>query len=268
MFKRQYTASQIQAMIQAYRGKTIVPSRFIVPIIFTLIVMAFMYLLTLKIVFTGAFGIIAGWYSYVVIIPNEVSASYYRQSYLQRWKAINTMTQAFANKNNQALDILKLAADRAEGEFKDDLNKLVAVMLMNEPRNKVHKTFTKVEDKYYDDDIFKQFLEQIETFYIDGISDSDTFASIGKNYNDTYKETEDFINKKIALRKSVVIYLIVIFLIILMVSNGMGFANWKTVFANSGLGNIASVSVISTSLIYIHFWIKKFYNDTLTITRK
>jgi len=174
-------------------------------------------------------------YGMKVFLPKSVAKAYQYQSFAQRNKFVNNMTQILTDEGKTVTRALQTANARAEGEFKQDINELQA-RLIGADNNQIKKAFKTVEYKYQDDVIFIQYIEQLETAMLEGRANIETLKDIKTYHNDMKKKQNEYENKKKVHLKDMQMLGGVVVIFVLAVSFSFGFSTYVNDFARQPIG--------------------------------
>ncbi|MCM3034156.1 hypothetical protein [Niallia sp. MER 6] len=174
-------------------------------------------------------------YGMKVLLPKSVEKVYQYQSFAQRNKFINNITQILTDDGKTVTMALEIANTRAEGEFQKDINELQA-RLIGADNTMINKAFTSMENKYQDDVIFAQFLEQLETAMLEGRTNIDTLKDIKTYHNDMKKKQSEYQNKKNGHLTDVKMLGVVVVIFLLAVSFSFGISTYINDFARQPIG--------------------------------
>ncbi|TRZ39366.1 hypothetical protein CEQ21_07335 (plasmid) [Niallia circulans] len=180
-------------------------------------------------------AVLGALYGMKVFLPKSVAKAYQYQSFAQRNKFVNNMTQILTDEGKTVTRALQTANARTEGEFKQDINELQA-RLIGADNNQIKKAFKTVEDKYQDDVIFTQYIEQLETAMLEGRANIDTLKDIKTYHNDMKKKQNEYENKKISHLKDMKMLGGVVVIFVLAVSFSFGFSTYVNDFARQPIG--------------------------------
>lgn len=180
-------------------------------------------------------AVLGALYGMKVFLPKSVAKAYQFQSFSQRNKFVNNMTQILTDDAKTVTRALQTANARAEGEFKKDINELQA-RLIGADNTQIKKAFKTIEDKYQDDVIFAQYIEQLETAMLEGRANIDTLKDIKTYHNDMKKKQTEYQNKKNGHLSDMKMLGVVVVIFILAVSFSFGFSTYINDFARQPIG--------------------------------
>lgn len=180
-------------------------------------------------------GMAGALYGLKVLLPKSVEKVYQYQSFAQRNKFVNNMTQILTDDGKTVTRALQMANARAEGEFQNDINELQA-RLIGADNTLIKKAFKAIEYKYQDDVIFAQFLEQLETVMLEGRSNINTLKDIKTYHNDMKKKQSEYQSKKNGHLSDMKMLGVVVVIFILAVSFSFGFSTYINDFARQPIG--------------------------------
>lgn len=174
-------------------------------------------------------------YGMKVLLPKSVEKVYQYQSFAQRNKFVNNITQILTDDGKTVTMALEIANTRAEGEFQKDINELQA-RLIGADNTIINKAFKSMENKYQDDVIFAQFLEQLETAMLEGRTNIDTLKDIKTYHNDLKKKQSEYQNKKNGYLTDMKMLGVVVVIFLLAVSFSFGISTYINDFARQPIG--------------------------------
>lgn len=183
-------------------------------------------------------ALVGALYGVKVLLPKSVEKTYQYHSFVQRNKFVNNMTQILTDDGKTVSRALQLANARAEGEFQNDINELQA-RLIGADNNLINKAFKAIEDKYQDDVIFAQFLEQLETVMLEGRTNLDSLKDIKTYHNDMKKKQREYQSKKNGYLSDMKMLGVVVVIFLLAVSFSFGFSTYINDFARQPIGWIS-----------------------------
>lgn len=192
-------------------------------------------------------------------LPKSIEKQYRDQSFNERNKFINNMTQLLTDSSKTVSKALDTVRQRASGEFEEDIS-LLQARLLGANNQQTHESIKILINKYEVDVVFVQYMEQIETALIEGRANIDTLKDIKNYHNDIKKKTQYYDDKKqehINGMKTIVIAMIAF---ILAINFSFGFNSYLEAFTNSIIGWIFSgIYLAIQSYNFIKFF--NFYFD-------
>lgn len=214
--------------------------------------------------FSFIMGIVGVVYGIKFILPKSIDKKYQNQSFIQRNMFLNNMTQILTDEGktmNHALDTVRR---RAKGEFKEDLNQLQARVLgANEKQ--IQEAIKIVTDKYNQDIIFVQYMEQIETALIEGRTNIDTLKDIKNYHNDIKKKQQLYerlkdrkLNELKTITGAMLIFVLATTVFLL------GLDEYIRLFTNSVIGWIAAILFLSIQTKFYSDFFKFYFDDSIT----
>ena len=230
---------------------------------FAVLATAVLYTPLVSIIFF-AMGIM---YGYTFLMPNVIRKEYETESFNERNKFINNMTQIMTDKNKTVPMALGIAKVRARGEFQDDLARLEA-RLFGADVPTTQNAFDEIGEKYVDDPIFTQYIEQVETAAIEGENNIDTLKDIKSYHNEMKDKQEAYEQLKsghLSDMKSMV-FTVAIFIGALTFS--FGFDTYINTFAHAWSGRIAGGLYLTIMLFFLRQFSGFLFDDSVTSTKK
>ncbi|MDM5335789.1 hypothetical protein QUF84_00565 [Fictibacillus enclensis] len=183
-------------------------------------------------------GVVGVIYGAKVFLPKSIEKAYNAQSFAQRNKFVNNMTQILTDDGKTVTNALATANARAEGEFQVDIRRLEA-RLLGADNDQIKSGFKSLAEKYKDDVIFIQYVEQLETAMLEGRANIDTLKDIKSYHNDMKKKQTEYEVKKQGHLKDMKMLCGVVVVFILAVSFSFGFSTYVNDFAHHPTGWIA-----------------------------
>lgn len=180
-------------------------------------------------------GIIGALYGLKVLMPKIIQRTYEQISFRERNKFVNNMTQILTNDSQTLLKALGRASDRSEGELKMDL-KVLQAKLMGADHGQVLQAFKVISNKYRDDIIFVQYIEQIETASLEGKTNMDTLKDIKSYHNEMKEKKEEYDRKKDGHLKDIKSLCIIVVFFILIIAFSFNFEIYINAFARHPIG--------------------------------
>jgi hypothetical protein len=181
-------------------------------------------------------GIIGALYGLKVLMPKIIQRTYEQISFRERNKFVNNMTQILTNDSQTLLKALGRASDRSEGELKMDL-KVLQAKLMGADHGQVLQAFKVISNKYRDDIIFVQYIEQIETASLEGKTNMDTLKDIKSYHNEMKKKKkEEYDRKKDGHLRDIKSLCIIVVFFILIIAFSFNFETYIDAFARHPIG--------------------------------
>lgn len=174
-------------------------------------------------------------YGFKVFLPKSIKKYYETESFGQRNKFINNMTQILTDESKTVTKALSIVNARAEGEFSEDLTILHA-RLIGADNKQIQNGFKVLADNYEDDIIFVQYLEQLETAMLEGRANIDTLKDIKTYHNDIKKKQNEYELKKQGHLRDMKMLCGVVLIFILAITFSFGFNTYINDFAHHPIG--------------------------------
>ncbi|WP_121606003.1 hypothetical protein [Virgibacillus sp. Bac332] len=207
-------------------------------------------------------GLTGGVYGYTVLIKISVQRNYNQQAIIQRNRFINNMTQLLTNPKETIVSSLKWCSQDiiATGEFKEDIDKLLADLMDAGPK-KAQNAFESLGEKYKKDFVFNLFIDNLLTAFFEGRTDINKLKELKSWHNDVLEQTNLFVKNKerykLDIRKMHIYPLIVI----LFLTFAMGFDSYLLYYAHNPIGWISSIIMISVLSFQFHKFQKRLADD-------
>lgn len=203
---------------------------------------------------------------FTVNLPKTVRMNYRKRSYLERNRLINSMTQLLVNPDTTILQVLKKVSVRLEGELKQDIEILMASLSVGS-NLEVRQAFKVITDKYKDDIIFGQYMEQVETSHFEGNNDVGVLKDIKSHHNEVLEKQAEFLFGKSKFMNEFKGLIIVMIILIGMISIVFSLDSYIQHFAHHFTGWVTIPVFLSISF-YAYLKIMKIYfDDSVTEVR-
>lgn len=209
-------------------------------------------------------GLLYGWRYF---LPKSIQKTYEQKAFSQRNKFLNNMTQILTDESKTVSKGLATAKIRASGEFRDDLTRLEA-QLFGADVTQIQDAIQEVIDKYDDDIIFIQYMEQIETSAIEGRTNIGTLKDIKLYHNQMKSKQEEYEKQKQAHVSDMKMMMITITIFILALTFSFGFEMYYTAFATALPGYIASGIYITLMMVFFKQFSTYLFDDSVTSINK
>jgi len=180
-------------------------------------------------------AVVGALYGLRVIMPKTIKRAYEKDSFRERNTFVNNMTQLLTNDNQTLLSALGRASDRSKGELRKDL-KILQAKLTGADDEQVLQAFKDLSNKYRDDIIFSQYVEQMETSVLEGRTNLDTLKDIKSYHNEMKEKKEDYERKKEGHLKDMKMLCGVMVIFILAITFSFSFDTYITAFAHHPIG--------------------------------
>lgn len=269
MVKGRISLEELQAREDAY-GHTLNTNKMVKIMAPYIIAMgAFAYILFVNFMFTGIVMVLSGIYAYLQILPREISVRYYRNAYAQRNQLITSFNQYLSDPTNTLKYDLFCSCQHLRGEFKADMISLSSVVYYSTNKDEWHSAFRKVEDKYKDDTLFREFLEQIENSLIRDTKPRKTFLDITNNHTEMFQMQQEWIAIRAKHRKNFFVIVAFVFALVTSVAfssqgySPQSFHNWEVTYAHSWIGIGFSVVFMVLLMLITNGFFKLYYDEDL-----
>ncbi len=207
-------------------------------------------------------------YGYRIILPKIVKRRYESQSLLARNKFMNSMTQVMSDPNRTVNQSIDYVLSRTNGELHKELKELLTSLAVGSDPERVTELIYQFGKKYQEDNLFNQFLEQLETTIHEGKTNIEAMQDLTEHHNDMLQKRNDFFKLKDQHLGGVKLLSIIIVGLILMLhmtsymmSGGMEM--YMSGFAHNIIGHIC-VSIFIPSYLYVlHGFINNYFDDSV-----
>ncbi|MEC0709756.1 hypothetical protein P8881_19720 [Bacillus haynesii] len=210
-------------------------------------------------------GIVSGAYGYVVLMRNSVQREYEQKARVQRNRFINNMTQLLTNPKETVLSSLQWCAkpEVAEGEFKKDLDTLIAILMdANEAETK--KAFEDLAEKYKNDFVFSLFIDSLITVSVEGRTDVERIKELSDWHNDVMEQTSILMNSKQNAVRHYKISSFYTLTVIGILTFAMGFDGYLLYYAHNPIGWVSSIILLGMAAFYFNSFQNRLLDDEVT----
>lgn len=216
---------------------------------------------------SGLCGILGAIYGVAVLLPQSVRKQYEQAAFNQRNKFLNNITQVLTDDNQTVLMAIRKVTSRAEGQFKEDLKKFHA-MLIGADNERMRESIIWFSDKYDDDVIFLQYLEQLETAMIEGKTNTDTLKDIKTYHNDIRKKQDAYERSKNGHLKDMKQLIIITGILIIALAVSFGFETYMSAFARHPVGYVSSGLYLLMLSLFFKQFVGYLFDDSVMEIRK
>lgn len=212
------------------------------------------------------FGVIWG---FKFILPQTINRRYESQSLSARNSFVNSLTQRMTDGNRTVLDSLELTVERVSGELLEDLKSLVLALKIGSDQDRVRHLLSKFSEKYPEDIVLAQYLEQLETKIFEGNQNIDSLQQLTNDHNMYLIKREEFLNFKDLVFKGIQ-KIIMLLMVIIALCHGVsyGLAGNFDVYIYEYTKNITGYVTVPIFLINIitslNTFFKKYFDDSVT----
>ncbi|PRO39484.1 hypothetical protein [Bacillus sp. LLTC93] len=206
-------------------------------------------------------GGLAMFYGYRVMIPISVKRVYNAKAFKERHNFINSLTQILSNENTTVLNALDTVANRASGQFKEDLLTL-RLSLQGATTEQINAAYEKFAERYKDDVIFDLYIEQLTTATIEGRTNINTIKNIKHLYNQLKRKQEDFFKMK--QRASYEFRLVSIISLVLLLTISVypfGMDQFVNAYAHQPVGWLTNSIYLTLMGVFFHSYMKRIGDD-------
>lgn len=205
--------------------------------------------------------IVAAWYIKAKLLPRKIENDYQRRAENQRNRFINYVTQSMTTTGTNIIEAIRNAANKADGEFKSDLESLIAIMLSAQSFDESHAAFVKIQKKYSSDIYFTLFMEQVETVFHESIYHIETFNTFKDSHNTVLTKEKEFIQKKRDVQHNMITMCGISCFTNAVCLMAPGYDKYLSVYANTIPGAVVSTIYMIALAIIINGFYKRFYDD-------
>lgn len=211
--------------------------------------------------------IIGAIYGMSYLLPKSIRKQYENEGFNQRNKFLNNITQVLTDDNQTVLMAIRKVTARANGEFKEDLKRFHA-MLIGADNERIREAVIWFSDRYEDDLIFLQYLEQLETSMIEGKTNIDTLKDIKTYHNDIRKKQEFYEKVKNGHFRDMKQLMIITGILIVALAVSFGFETYLRSFARHPVGYITGGLYMVVIVLFFKQFVGYLFDDSVMEIRK
>ncbi|MDF2854315.1 MAG: hypothetical protein K0Q87_166 [Neobacillus sp.] len=193
--KRTWKIDEIVAWRSAYGDK--IAGKEVAWALFKPFIVLFLisYLIYFYVPVSIVFGLVGVFYGYRKLMPNSAKQYYESKALQERNNFVNNVTQILLNKKQTVLGALELVRDRMQGEFRDDVSKLI-VQTYGASNNRKLRAFNSFESKYTKDVWFVHYCKQLFYAMIYGRADEKSIKDLTYFHNMMITKRNQYIQRK------------------------------------------------------------------------
>lgn len=207
---------------------------------------------------------LAAVYIYTYIIPRQIEFNYEARSEAERNRFINIITQGMTSNTADIIKVLKMATDKANGEFKLDMQGLVATIMSANTYKAQHLAFKKVLNKYRNDYYFCRFMEEVETNVHESKYQMATYQAFKDHHNLTMTKEKEFEAKKKLIQQKMILMLVMVLIVACVALYSNGYKVFITVYATTVPGIICSTLFLMYVFTFAHLFFKRKFDTSVT----
>lgn len=265
--KKTMTVDELRAYRIAYGGKLGAKDFMFFVGVPAGLLSAFSFLLLYNAWVSGAFFLLGAFYGIKTLMPRAVKKQYEAEGFAQRNKFLNNITQVLTDDNKTVLMAIKKVTTRSNGEFREDLKKFHA-MLIGADNERIRDAVLWFGDRYDDDVIFMQYLEQLETAMLEGKTNIETLKDIKTYHNDIRKKQDLYEIAKNGHLSDMKQLVIITAILIISLAVSFGFETYLSAFARHIVGYISAGLYLGILIMFFKQFAGYLFDDSVMEIRK
>lgn len=206
-------------------------------------------------------GFIFGWR---FLLPKVIYRSYVILSFNERNRMLNLMTQQMSDQSKTPREILERVTNRLNGELYQDFMPIVIKIATGMASFEIKELFNQIRVKYYQDIIFVQYMEQLETNFLNGFDNLNALKDMTIYHNQLRTKRDLFLKSKTEYFKDCQLLILIFFVLITAIEFGFGHQRFVTTFSNTLIGKIDSIIYVSLFSIIMYHFTQLFFDDSIT----
>ena len=208
----------------------------------------------------AVFGICFGLFKQM---PKMIKKNYFLRSYVERNRFLNNFTQLIVNENITLLDIIEKIIPRLSGELYNDMTVLLA-RISTSDNQMAREAFKELANKYHEDVVFSQYVEQIETVFLEGYRSVESFKELKNQHNVLLEKIKDFQKDKGTTFTNFIGILTLVGLLVGILIFGRGVDLYITAYAHTGMGAISNTAYLVLLFFMYNKLMNYVYDDSIT----
>ncbi|MCH4168620.1 MAG: hypothetical protein LKF42_05155 [Streptococcaceae bacterium] len=206
-------------------------------------------------------GFIFGWRS---LLPKVIYRSYVILSFNERNRMLNLMTQQMSDQSKTPREILERVTNRLNGELYQDFMPIVIKIATGMASFEIKELFNQIRVKYYQDIIFVQYMEQLETNFLIGFDNLNALKDMTVYHNQLRLKRDLFLKSKSNYFKDCQLLILIFFILITAIEFGFGYQRFIETFSNTIVGKVDSIIYVSLFSIIMYHFTQLFFDDSIT----
>lgn len=212
-------------------------------------------------------AVVGAIYGVRFLLPQAIKKQYEAAGFNQRNKFLNNITQVLTDESQTVLMAIRKVTVRTDGEFREDVKKFHA-MLIGADNDRIRDAVMWFGDKYDDDIIFMQYLEQLETAMLEGKTNIDTLKDIKTYHNDISKKQKMYESQKNGHLNDMKQLVFITAFLIIALAVSFGFDVYLRSFARHIIGYITSGLYLVLLAMYFKQFVGYLFDDSVMEIRK
>lgn len=208
--------------------------------------------------------VLAAIYIYTSIIPKQIKFNYETRSEAERNRFINIVTQGMTNENADVIKVLNHAIQSLNGEFKLDMQTLMATIMASNTYREQHLAFKKLLTKYHDDYYFCRFMEEVETNVHESKYQLATYQAFKDHHNLIMSKEKEFEAQKKIIQMQMVIMLVALIIVVAISLYSQGYEKFLQIYGTNIVGEICSTIFMITVFIFVKSFFKHKFDTSVT----
>lgn len=227
----------------------------------------FSFLLMYNVWISLACMLVGAVYGIRFLLPRAVQKQYIAEGFAQRNRFLNNITQVLTDNNQTVMMAIQKVTVRSTGEFKEDLKRFHA-MLIGSDNDRIRDAVVWFGNRYDDDIIFMQYLEQLETAMLEGKTNIDTLKDIKTYHNDISKKQDLYERAKNGHLTDMKQLVVITTVLIVSLAVSFGFETYLSAFARHLVGYITSGLYLVLLALFFKQFVGYLFDDSVMEVRK
>lgn len=213
--------------------------------------------------------VVGGFWGYKSILPKVIQRRYDYQSLIARNQFLNNLTQIMTNQNRTVLQSIESTISRSRGELQDELKRLTGTLKLGSDQESVRIYLKEFGNKYQEDRILSQYLEQLETLIFEGKRNTDVLHSLCEQHNKMLTKRQEFFDIKDVFLRGVRLLISLMVVLILMFHASSYLLNgdldmYISGYTHSVMGYLTVPLFLVVFSLTLKAFFDKFFDDSVT----
>lgn len=262
--KSKYTSTELQALKMAYGAPLTYMDYIKYASAPSILFGSLMFYLTYNLFWGLAVAAFGVYFGVVILLPKAIRQTYIIKSFNERDRFMNLVTQQMSDRTKIPKQVLERVVSRLEGELKDDFFPVTARIANGATSQEIGEMLTALQNKYAEDVIFSQFLEQMETNFTTGVDNISTLQDLNEYHTEIKKRRDEFLRfKKKRIRENVQLVALCYALITALQFAQGDNSIYVQSFANNIVGKIVSLIYVGILIASCNGLQKAYFDDDI-----
>lgn len=267
IFKKMYNIDELNAIKTQYEEPIRKKEILLFGLIPAFYIFVLLYSLYYNFKLSLAFSLLGAAYGILFVMPKMISRNNYSRSQRERNRFMNSLTQNLVNDNVLTVDGIERVSGRIGGEFSKDIKVLIAHLKSSNEAD-VNAAYETLVDKYRNDRVFVQYIDQLNTATSEGRNNIDELDSLSNHHDLVLQKQRQFYkvkDQKLTWYAVASILVVAIALTLAITTWNLGY---NQVFIKTPVGWFIGGIFIIFNLAYTHKFVVDYFDDEIMEVKK